>query len=185
MGREITYPAGDITKALRRLAANAGDITATSDELIDDRFKVPEDTLRTWMLDTHAEQYRRLERDQANATERRLTADLRKSLGEMERLKRELLGRMEDVKDGVSWQLLPSFVKTVADAQSKATVQLLQLEGRPTNPSGGDGDLLKLVTGLVAAGVMRPAPGVTLEPRAVPSDAVEIPDQPAGGQGQD
>jgi hypothetical protein len=174
MKREVAYSPEDVSKALMRLAANHGDAARTAGELIDDRFQVPADTLLTWKLETHSEQYRRIESSIANDLEEQAISQLRQTIRRVGELEGDMLERVGQINDP---RLTPNALRALADTRAKATNELLQLTGRPLNGERAGGDVGQLVRGMVEAGLLRLAPGITLEQPAIEGTASE----PAGG----
>ena len=166
--REVAYPPEDVTKALMRLAANHGDVEATAAELIDDRFQVPVDTLRTWKLETHSEQYRRVEQAIANDLEEQAIAQLRHTIRKVGEAESTMIDRVAAIEDS---RLTPGALRALADTRAKATNELLQLTGRPLNGDRAGGDVGQLVRGMVEAGLLRLAPGITLDQPAIDGTA--------------
>lgn len=175
MRQQLDYPAADVTKALMRLAANEGDVDRTADELVDDRFMVPADTLRHWKLETYREQYTRLEEQRAHELEQDAIAQLRRTIKKVGELEDKMLERVGGITDR---NLTPNALRALSDARAKATNELLQLTGRPVNGQRAGGSPADLVMSMVELGYLRLAPGIDLEPRRVPNEA-EVGEQAA------
>jgi hypothetical protein len=168
MPGEIAYSTGDVTKALTRLALNNGDVKATAGELIDDRFQVPEDTLRFWMLEEHKQRYDRLKRDLSSSQEEQAVSQLRRTITRVGELEADLLERVGAIQDE---RLSPNALRALSDARAKATTELLQLTGRPVDGKTDAASAISLLGKLHREGLLRAAPGVSLEPVQVPNEA--------------
>lgn len=161
MARHLDLPPEDVSLALLRLARNGGNIELTADELIDDRFQVPRDTLQTWMLDTHAEQYRRIEKELGERKEENAIARLRTIIEKTSALRVDMVDEVGRISDQ---RLLPQALRALSDAEAKSTTMLLQLTGRPVNGDRHGTSLGELAATMIAAGFIRPTEGITLEP---------------------
>lgn len=171
MGTELAYTPEQVTKTLMRLAAEHGDVEAVAEVLIDDEFQVPADTLRLWMLDTHAEQYKRYERDAGTGHERLAIARLRETIARSAQLEADMLEQVATITNPA---LQPNALRAIADVKSKATTELLQLTGRPVSGAReGSADAMgNLVRHMLEKGYLKAADGVTLEP-AIDVDPIE------------
>lgn len=158
MGRDVDYTPEQRTKALTRLALTGGNVQAVADELVDDEFMVPADTLRHWMLDAHAEQYKRLERELADRHERATVATLRETVEEVSRLK---LAKAREVAAITRPELLPQALRALSDAENKSVKELLALTGRPVDgkSDGSSDSMTRLLIGMVDKGFIKPAAG--------------------------
>lgn len=166
--REPSYSPEQVTKTLMRLAANRGDVEKTADEIIDDEFMVPADTLRYWKLEEYGEQYKRLEREIGQELETQAIAQLRSTVQRTGELQADLLEEVGAIRQPA---LMPNALRALSDAKAKGTNELLQLTGRPTN-GGSSGSLGELAAALVNAGLLVPAAGLQLEaPTPVPNEA--------------
>lgn len=169
--RGISYEPEQVTKALLTLAANAGDVDRTAEELIDD-FQVTKGTLLLWMKETHAERYKRFERELAAERERRTVSILQDTITETSAMKKELLSKVRDTADRPEYA--GHALRAITDAESKSVSSLLALTGRPTDgrQDGGGDALARLVMGMAEKGLVRLAPGLSLEPpERVPNEA--------------
>ena len=169
--RGIEYTAEQVTKALLALAANAGDAKLTAEELIDD-FQVTEATLLLWKHETHAERYKRFERELAAERERRTVSILQDTITETSRMKKGLLEKVEATADRPEYA--GHALRAITDAESKSVSSLLALTGRPTDgrQDGGGDALARLVMGMAEKGLVTLAPGLSLEPpKRVPNEA--------------
>lgn len=149
-----------MTLALLRLAQNGGNIDVTADELIDDRFQVPAATLELWMLDTHGEQYKRIEKALGSRREENAVARLRRIIERTSELRVDMI---EDVGKIDDQRLLPQALRALSDAEAKSTTMLLQLTGRPVSGDRQGQGTVALARAMVEAGFLRLAPGVSLD----------------------
>lgn len=167
MAQEVAYPPEDVTKALIALVLARGDVDAVAEQVIDERFMVPRETLWLWMNETHAEQYKRLEREHGELRERMAVEQLRGDIAELGGWKRDMAERVKDIRDD---RLTPSALRALADAEAKSVHALLALTGRPTDGKRGEGSMEKVVSKLVDAGLLSLAPGAAL-PQQVENEA--------------
>lgn len=160
-----------VTKALMQLVANGGNVKRTAEELIDEEFQVPEPTLRHWKAEVHAEQYRRLEEAYGKELEQEAVEQARLNIQLAGQKKRALLNRIDPEK--TPSDQLAATLKAVTDAEAKGTQGLLQLTGRPTNPTGDQsaGEVVRLLQTMASKGYLALAPGVSIEPVKVPNEA--------------
>jgi hypothetical protein len=166
------YEPEQVTKALLALAANAGDAKVTAGQLIEDDFQVSEATLLLWKHETHAERYKRFERELAAEREGRTVSILQDTITETSRMKREMLEKVRDTADRPEYA--GHALRAITDAESKSVSSLLALTGRPTDgrQEGGADALSRLVLGMAERGLVRLAPGLSLEPpQRVPNEA--------------
>ena len=168
----LSYSSEQRTKALLVLAETHGDVDAVADLLIDDEFQVPADTLRYWMLDAHAEQYRRLAGEHGRRLEAETISQLRETIRKTSTVKHELIDKVKELAVSNPRES-PHALRAITDAEAKSTVQLLQLTGRPVNGAqeGGSDAMLKLAKHMIDQGLLRPADGITLDP----ADVEEVP----------
>ena len=178
MARQDYTPAM-VTKALMSLVAHKGNVKATSEELIDDEFQVPPATLRAWKNEVHAEQYRRLEEAYGKELEQEAVEMARANIQLAGQKKAALLGKIDPEK--TPFDQLAATLKAVTDAEAKGTQSLLQLTGRPTNPTGDHsaGEVVKLLQTMASKGYLALAPGVSIEPNE--SAPVKVPNEAEGG----
>ena len=162
-----------VTKALMQLVANGGNVKKTAEDLIDEAFQVPEPTLRAWKNDRHVEQYRRLEEAYGKELEAEAVEQARLNIQLAGQKKRALLSRIDPEK--TPSDQLAATLKAVTDAEAKGTQGLLQLTGRPTNPTGDQsaGEVVRLLQTMASKGYLALAPGVSIEPtpKVVPNEA--------------
>lgn len=171
MGTEIAYTPGQVTRALRQLALDFGDVETTSERLIDDEFQVSALTLLEWKLDLHAEQYQRIAEQLGLERERNAIGQLQEIVVRANELK---LPMMERVGEITRAELVPQALRALSDAGAKATAQLMQLTGRPLDGKAGDASvdsMIRLVTGLQGAGLLNIAPPVA---EAIEADAKDV-----------
>src|SRR4051812_296524 len=117
MGKAISYSAEQVTKTLMVLVSKQGNVKATSEELIDDEFQVPEATLRRWKNDLYAEQYRRLEERYGKELEQEAVEQARLNVQLAGQKKRALLNRVDPEKTAPDQ--LAAMLKAVTDAEAK------------------------------------------------------------------
>jgi hypothetical protein len=172
MGGEITYEPEMVTKALLALAANSGDAKITAEQLIEGDFQVTEATLLLWKHDVHAERYKRFERELANERERRTVSVLQDTITETSQIKRDMLEQVKQTAERP--EMAGHALRAITDAESKSVSSLLALTGRPTDgrQEGGADALSRLVLGMAERGLVRLAPGLSLDPpERVPNEA--------------
>lgn len=163
MTLDLSYTPEMVSKALMRLAAEHGDVDTVAGMLIDDEYQVPADTLRYWMLEGHAEQYKRLETELANGHERAAVARSRETIARAATVEADLLEKVAAISQPA---LMPNALRAVADVKAKGITGLLQLTGRPINGAreGGADAMGRLVQHMMDRGYLKAADGVTLEP---------------------
>ena len=131
-----------------------------------------EPTLHRWKNELHAEQYRRLSEKYGKELEQEAVANARAVIlkAHDEQLK------MIDKVAKADFNLAPQALKALTDAKKSATQELMQLTGRPISPQGSEGtnEIVKLASKLIEAGLMKPVPGVTLEPVRVINQAEAV-----------
>lgn len=158
MSTELTGPE-QVTTALMALVANAGNVAKTCRDLGDDA--PAQATLRKWSQDTHAEQYRRLEKDYGEQLEQMAVAQARQMVVKAGEIEAQLLDEM----GGMPREMKPQALRAVADSKAKNIDKMLALTGRPVAPKSNDGgDIVKLMQSMVDKGWLKMAAGVELEP---------------------
>jgi hypothetical protein len=157
------YKPEQVTMALAQLVADNGNTNRTADVLINDEFKVSEATLRRWRDDLHAE-YKRLQIRHGESLEQEAIEQARENLRLAGSKKRALLEKVDPEKTPPDQ--LAAVLKAVTDAEAKSTTGLLQLTGRPTNPTGDQSTtaVVGLVQSMIDKGYLAVAPGIALEP---------------------
>lgn len=172
MGKDVSYTPRQVTMALQALARDYGDVEKTADRLINDEFQVPAETLWQWKQDTHAEQYNRLLDVMGHELERSAIQQLQQRITRTNELVETMAERVGEVTRP---ELVSQALRALTDASAKATTELMQLTGRPTNGAAGDGSIegmIRLISGLESAGFLKVAPSValTLDPSQVQDD---------------
>lgn len=165
------YTPEQVTMALAELVAEQGNTRRVADKLINDEFQVSEATLRRWRDDLHAEQYKRLSIRHGENLELEAIDQARENLRLAGEKKRALLQKVDP--EQTPPDQLAAVLKAVTDAEAKSTTGLLQLTGRPTNPTGDHsaGAVVDLLKTMAERGYLALAPGVSIEPKRVINEA--------------
>jgi len=166
------YTPEQVTMALAQLVADKGNTATTAQVLINDEFQVSEATLRRWRDDLHAEQFKRLQIRHGENLEQVAIEQARANLQLAGDKKRALLERIDP--ENTPTDQLAATLKAVTDAEAKSTTGLLQLTGRPTNPTGDQsaGAVVDLLKTMAERGYLALAPGVSIEaPKRVVNEA--------------
>ena len=153
-GRSLQSPE-KVTEALLQLVANAGNVAKTAKQV-----DLPEQTLRHWKNDTHAEQYRRLEEQHGRELELQAIDQARQTIVRAGEIERELLEKAKDSRP----DMVPQALRAVTDVKAKNVDRLLSLTGRPVQPKDpGGNDLVALMQSMVDRGYLKVAAGVSLD----------------------
>lgn len=169
MGTEIAYTPRQVTLALQQLALDFGNVETTAEKLINDEFQVPALTLLAWKLEEHAEQYGRIADQLGAQLERGAITQLQETIIKANEGRLELIERVALIERP---ELVSQALRALSDASAKASTELMQLTGRPTDGRDGDASvdaMIRLVTSLQGAGLINVAPAVaaTLAPTEI------------------
>lgn len=160
MGKELSYNAKQVTRALTVLAENAGNYARAADELRDheeDPLEIRAGLLRIWKTEQHSEQYRKIEEALGYEMEQQAVAKQRQLINMAD----EKLGPLLERAGEAEGDAVPQAIRAIADVKSKSGNVLMQLTGRPTNPrDNSSSDIVDLLKHMVDRGYLNLAPDI-------------------------
>jgi hypothetical protein len=164
----ISYDDEQVTMALMRLAVNYGDVDKTAEELINDEFQVPAETLRMWKLRDYTEEYRRLVELHNLELEQEMIALARQNARDASEAVHQLIEKVRDKIGGMDGKDAAIAARNLADVKAKSVDKMITLSNRPPRDPEPE-NLEELVRSMESSGIVRVRPR-TPESAEDPSD---------------